>query len=391
MRKICFLICALFLTASFAEAVTLTTRYVRTDCANNGDGTAASCAGAPSGAGAYNALANAFDDVKADFPDMVASDVQVDIDCAGTAADTVTNTAGIEAFLDTLTTDATRYPRVFTQLSNRHDGKWNTGKYRIVLGASLGVIRVMNVHFAKFEGLQIENSRAASGVTSGAGMYIQNTTGTSGFLYVDDTIIRYTGDYTNQTAIGIEASLFGITGNKTVLRNNIIYDFNKGIGARTSANDTIYVYNNIVYSNAASCLAGYTIRGAGGAGSSVDAVNNIAQGSCLGWDVDVSGGAVWTHSNNLSEDTSSPDNTFDSKVVAFVDEGTDDFHLDAADVEALDLGADLSAATESFSTDIDGATRVAPWDLGADEITAAGPGGSGGVIGTPTNFSGGMQ
>jgi hypothetical protein len=43
--------------------------------------------------------------------------------------------------------------------------------------------------------------------------------------------------------------------------------------------------------------------------------------------------------------------------------GSEDFHL-AAGAAALDRGVDLGAL---FDTDVDGDTRTAPWDIGADE------------------------
>jgi hypothetical protein len=66
------------------------------------------------------------------------------------------------------------------------------------------------------------------------------------------------------------------------------------------------------------------------------------------------------HNNNLSEDTTSYDDTYDSKAVTFVSEtpSSEDFHLDSSDTNAQGNGADLSADTYfPFTTDIDGDTR----------------------------------
>ena len=52
----------------------------------------------------------------------------------------------------------------------------------------------------------------------------------------------------------------------------------------------------------------------------------------------------------------------------FVDEGNDNYHISATDTLVKDIGDDLSADSDlPFSTDIDGETRSAPWDIDADE------------------------
>ncbi len=55
----------------------------------------------------------------------------------------------------------------------------------------------------------------------------------------------------------------------------------------------------------------------------------------------------------------------------FVDVANDDYHL-ASGSQAQDVGTDVSVEA-GFSDDIDGDTRVAPWDVGADEIAGVTP------------------
>jgi hypothetical protein len=74
--------------------------------------------------------------------------------------------------------------------------------------------------------------------------------------------------------------------------------------------------------------------------------------------------------SNLASDAPGA-NSRNSQTVTFVDEGNDDFHLSINDTAAINFGTDLSAdANLAFTDDIDpeGGTRVAPWDIGADEI-----------------------
>ena len=56
-------------------------------------------------------------------------------------------------------------------------------------------------------------------------------------------------------------------------------------------------------------------------------------------------------------------------TVSFVDAAHGDFHLSAIDTSSHGNGVDLSGDSHlSFSTDIDGQARTAPWDIGADQI-----------------------
>ncbi|MFA4831690.1 MAG: hypothetical protein WC618_06040, partial [Patescibacteria group bacterium] len=85
--------------------------------------------------------------------------------------------------------------------------------------------------------------------------------------------------------------------------------------------------------------------------------------------------------NNISQDTTSPDTTYQSKAVAFVDSTNKDFHLAPTDTAAKDAGAELSADTSltlgmTGGVDIDGQKRGSlatssagglGWDIGADE------------------------
>jgi hypothetical protein len=77
----------------------------------------------------------------------------------------------------------------------------------------------------------------------------------------------------------------------------------------------------------------------------------------------------------LTQDTSAPGTTLDSKTVSFVDATNWDYHLASGDTAAKDAGTDLSGdANWAFSTDADGSTRSGTWDVGADEYVVAGPG-----------------
>jgi hypothetical protein len=74
------------------------------------------------------------------------------------------------------------------------------------------------------------------------------------------------------------------------------------------------------------------------------------------------GGLHASSANDLSDDAFSPDASHRNKTLTFanVSTGTEDFHLVAADTDAIGLGSDRSSR---FTVDITGATRTT-WDIG---------------------------
>lgn len=376
MKKLLSFLALYLFVVSSAEALTTVNKYVTTTCSDNGDGTAASCAASPGAAGAYKTLQQAIDDIVADTPNFVASDITVNIHCAGSTADTGTGSTDAAVTIDGLTLDATRKLQIIADVADRHDGKWNTSKYRLSGSYYRGVIWLKET-FVTIAWLQLDQTKtSASGGTPGSGIYIDIAGATSGRILFAENILRYTGDYTNQNAYAFDDQHNETSGVDKLWFNNIMYDFVRGIEMRPEASDDLTTYNNTCYSNQAGPC--YVVRGNGGGSVTMTAKNNLANGSASGWDIDVSAGGTWTHDGNLSEDTTSPDNTWDSKAVLFADEAGDDYHLDAGDTAALDQGVDLSGASpENLTIDVDNDTRTGSWDIGADEFVGGGGGGGG--------------
>ena len=66
-------------------------------------------------------------------------------------------------------------------------------------------------------------------------------------------------------------------------------------------------------------------------------------------------------------------NSYTNQTFSFVDAANKDFHLTGSDTGAKDKGLDLSSDPDfPFNWDIDGETRAAPWDIGADEYVSGG-------------------
>ncbi|MHC4210820.1 MAG: right-handed parallel beta-helix repeat-containing protein, partial [Planctomycetota bacterium] len=169
----------------------------------------------------------------------------------------------------------------------------------------------------------------------------------------------------------------------SVVANVIIFNFD-GAGRGVRIEDDVTLRNVIIYDGesgiriqdgAAANLENLTVFDTGGDGiscasdSSISVRNTISVGN--GTDIDI-GGTVDYADYNMYQTASgftagandqSPPADLDNLFVSIA-AGSEDLHLEPSGHNALDTGLDLSS---SFTTDIDGETRSAPWDLGADE------------------------
>lgn len=353
MRQIAFLI--LFVSSALAADKTA---YVRTDCANNGDGTASSCAGSPGGAGAYKTCGQAITGEVAANANLVTMAGDLIIDAAGTTAETA------ECTISGFTTSATYLVRL---RGDWPGGTWSTAHYRFdYVRSNLGHVDVRD-EYVEIDRLQSNNAGTGSGAyygvyvgegLGGLSVVVTNSiftgassSGTSGGIYFRPNVANARGTFINNIVYGYAGtSSFGLqldgsgynNGEIIIAYNNLSHGANRGIVTHGGgSSDALYLKNNATQGNA---TAGYAI-GVNGAHTTN------------------------TSATNLSEDTSSPNDTLDSLAIAFVGEGSD-FHLASGDTAAKDAGTDLSGdAQYPFSTDTDGATRSGTWDIGPDEIT----------------------
>ena len=252
------------------------------------------------------------------------------------------------------TTSATNYIRIYTTSVARHSGRWDdTNSYRIEAAATANDTHLVDIkeNYVRIEGLQIHLTNSG-GYTGCSAIYIGGQD-TPSEIIINNNILKGSISGSNSDAIGIYGNNANITAK---IYNNIIYDFLNGTtasyGISTAIGGTYYLYNNTVYGN----YVGINI-----AAGTITAKNNLANGN----NTDYSG-TIGIHSNNIAEDATSPDNTLDSKVVAFLNESGNDFHLAAADTAAADAGVSLSS---EFEDDIDSDSRPqgSGWDIGADE------------------------
>lgn len=341
------------------------TRYIRTDCTSfNGDGTTSSCAASNGGVGAYSTCSNAESDIQTDYSAnlVTAATGVVTLDAAGATADGGCTFSGI-------TTDASNYIRLYVDPANRHDGKWNTSKYR--LSSSGTTINIQIAHL-RIIGVQAETTGSGSGSYAAIGNFF-NANGTS--PTITDSVVKFgtcnTGGGGNCHGI----YLFPQSGTTyvTTVVNNVVFgsattSISDGIVVESRNSSDIIVYNNTVYRG----RYGISIGNVSATSDRLYLRNNVVNGTGSG-DFGVGNSGDWstyTTSNNVSSDASSPDVSYRSLSCSFVSTtvASEDFHLQSGDTNCKNQGTDLSGdAQYSFSTDIDGQTRTGTWDIGADE------------------------
>jgi len=283
-----------------------------------------------------------------------------------TAADTTAVT------IDGWTTGAQNYIKIYTpnntsteaNQSQRHSGKWDTGKYRLEIGNSFGIRN--NEPHLRIDGLQIRVT--STNASSQAVIRQEYATGlVNSELWFSNNIIRgfSSNTYSNHHGIQLYDSGNGIV----YAYNNIVYDIRttsgNAHGIQGGDSDyTFYVFNNTVYN----CNIGiYNI-----ASNLVVAKNNIAYNN-----TDNYYGTSFhaSSTNNLSGPTQTDapgTNPQNAKTVSFINEPAKDFHLSPSDTSAKNMGADLSADPNlPIANDIDGHTRptLGVFDIGADEAT----------------------
>lgn len=260
------------------------------------------------------------------------------------------------------TVDATRYLQI--QAHDAHGGVWSTSVYRIGLTGDGTVIHNAQQR-TRIVGLQIQTG--VGSVNYGGDGVLHSFDGVAGTdvstARVVGCIIRGTGvSYvaTGQLSYGIREPFGG-----NIAANNIIYGFlstvNPSYGLWNAGYAKSVYYNNTVEN----CTKGIV---QGTIGATAYAKNNVVQlcGTCFEGSFDASS------ATNISDDGTHPAGK--TATVAFVSTtlGSEDLHLSPSDTEAKGYGTDLSSdAIFPFSTDIDGETRTAPWDAGADQRAAA--------------------
>lgn len=286
--------------------------------------------------------------------------------------------------IDGSTTDDTRYMRVYTPSSERHDGTYRTDKYRIEVSDVPGL--VLADHATRIEGLQVKMTMATDGVHHKAAIFpcYNFSLGANQFQRVSHCVVLVdtTGraDNTNIQGVGLDVGASAASPRpKVYVWNTVTYRIGTGGGY----NDHTGVHGgaadvDLVAYNCTSVGFNYGFR-VRAVAAGVLVKNNVARGSTIGFYVAAPATSFDTGSdyNRCDDANSIPGaNSQNSVTVAFVDYAGNDYHLAGSDTVAKDAGTDLSAdSLLAFSDDIDGQTRTGTWDIGADEYVATGASG----------------
>ena len=237
------------------------------------------------------------------------------------------------------TTDATRYIKIYTTPSARHDGKWNTTKYHRTETITV------SEEYVRIDGLQSQVTGSARGY------FVYGSTGTGEIhisnAYVDTALIAYDIYTVGALTVRIWNSISISTTNNGFYLND--------------AEATLYCYNCTGY---VSGSVGYAFRQSAGTGILVNA---------LGYAPGTGGSFTGTWSSvtySASDDANADDwggtGNRINQTFSFVNIASKNFHLVTTDTGARDFGTS-NPGSGLFLNDIDGQARSGKWDIGADE------------------------
>lgn len=266
---------------------------------------------------------------------------QADLTAAGVIAVAECRSSGgpADQFPTTIagwTTSESNFIIVRAADGQEHNGIWSTDKYRLTGSAPFQL--AVNQQYTKIQGIQLGSTGNTPTVIFGS-----NT--------------EWARVLCN--CMNAASTAFFVTGTSpTTFKNCIGFDVTVAVYLVQSTSGTTNIFNCTAASFGST---GFQIDSGTG-----NAKNCLADGSGSS---DFDPNSDWGNSDfNASGDATAPgDNSRINQTFTFVDAANNDYHLDSGDTGAKGHGTDLSA--EGFSDDIDGDTRGATWDIGADQVT----------------------
>lgn len=232
------------------------------------------------------------------------------------------------------------------------NGVWNSSLCYVVSGALTVVSNSQD--FTRIVGLQVECR--GTGTFCGSGIDARSHQGVS----IERCIVRsvYAGSGSSDPGHGIW--IIDSTGASRAI-NNTVYGFTCAGAFGITFND--YAGGLLANNTVSKCDVGIS----GGVGFETAQNNVVFACTTHAW---VNG--TWaTATNNASDDGTHPGTSGQTgtPLVVNTTTGSEDFHLQAGDTVCRGHGVNLSG---TFTIDIDGQTRTAPWDIGSDQYVAAG-------------------
>jgi hypothetical protein len=275
--------------------------------------------------------------------DLVSLDRQLDIECYSMLDTTA-------VVVDGSITDSTRYIRIYTPSSQRHAGKWGAVGYRLEAAATASYVLNISDNHVWVVGLQIyQTATAQRSAVSTAGV------AGIGNILIAECLLRTAS--TNAT-VSRGSTLIHPSGTLSI-HNSVIYGspIEAGIycNGGTLEADNCTIVGNATY-GVVRTSGTVTLRNCYSGGNGTDAYSGTMSLTTCAHDT----ATIFTGSAaSIAHSTTN---------FANVTGGSEDYHLVSGSA-LIGAGADLSG---TFTTDIDGTARSAPWDIGADQYVAAG-------------------
>lgn len=318
----------------------------------------------------YTGLDSAVSFFETTYPNFVTSDIygliEISGDWSGSSDTTIVGISGI-------TTDSTRYFRIYTTGAARHQGVYSTSYYRLIKSENTAMLTINSINFITIDGLQIYNTNTTT--SSRRGIEFAGTF-TNASVNITNNIVK-----ANVTPIRINITNSGSSVFSFI--NDIVLGDGGGssLDSATFSGGTTKIYNSIIISNG----SGNAVqRGAG----SINVYNSYACSSS-GTSYNVNGGTLTTTTSASCDSTgtsgyrnvaySTTAGTYFTNVTA----GSEDHHVTTSSSKLFSSGTDESGV---YTTDIVGTTYNIPFDLGVFEIPSGSTriGGSASYGGTVT-------
>lgn len=356
----------------------------------------------PSGQGGdYTALETALAAKENDLVTVINGKWEFEIDGTWSSDDTTNVDIG------GWTTDATRYVRIYTTATARHDGTSRSTNAYVLAPTGTSHCIVLNQEYTRIEGLEIilkdNPANSSEGIRCDAG---------SDDSTIDKCIIWHDASDTDADGIYLWNSSNHINGHTINIYNCFIYGFTRcGINMQCYVNNSDTTNMNVRNCTVWDCgsadvesacisarqeYSGQTVNLTVGnnicgdnpnVGGRTDFDDVGAQSASINWAGNnnvcttaagpMPGGAS-VASYTLTEDTAPA--AGDWIIVANLPSTgggyatVPDFHLaDDADNDVLAIGASAQQPPSPYATDIDGDTRADPPDPGYDEVAGAAP------------------
>lgn len=362
MKKIILLLVFLWTIPTICFGLTVTNRYVNPG-SSGGDGTTSATSGATA---AYASLNAAFTDIFTDYPDLVTSDVQIVINCAGSTADTTVATLN-QAF----TVSSTQNIVIVGNAGATYDAtKYHLSPASVGYGGSEGCLYI-GVSYTEVKNIQVSGWETSTEYQYSTGINI----GAAGVSVHHNIVCNPASAQTYYYKNGIQIT-WGNSSSGILVYRNIVYGLKnyRGHGIRSENNTGAYIIGNTVYN-----VHGATHDNNTGFNVNyVTMLNNIAVG-CGDQDFLIGANMVSNNYNASSDDTATGANSINTATTAdFVNvgAGTEDLRL-ASGADEIDIG---TASGSPYNVDIDGTTVTGTYDIGADEYEAGSSASGGQVI-----------